>query len=63
VGLVGVGSESFAAVDFVNPVIALEPVDLAVALEGQAVRRDSVEEPAVVADDHITAAEALPVTS
>jgi hypothetical protein len=31
--------------------VALEPADLAVALEGEDVRRDSVEEPAIVADD------------
>jgi hypothetical protein len=30
--------------------IALEPFDVAVALEGQDVRRDAVKEPAVVAD-------------
>ena len=38
-------------------VVALEPDDLAVALEGQHVRGDAVEEPAVVADDHRAAGE------
>ena len=39
-------------------VVALEPDDLAVALEGQDVGGDAVEEPAVVADDHGAAGEA-----
>src|SRR5690349_22028139 len=51
VRLVGFGAEATAAVGFVIGVIALEPFDAAVALEGEDVRRDTVEKPAVVADD------------
>ncbi len=39
--------------------VALEPFHVAVALEGQYVRRDAVEEPAIVADDHGAAGEIL----
>src|SRR5712671_8081588 len=39
--------------------VALEPFDVAVALEGQHVGRDAVEEPAVVADDDGAAGEIL----
>ena len=39
--------------------VALEPADLAVALEGEDVGRDPVEEPAIVADDHDAARERL----
>ncbi len=39
--------------------IALEPLDVAVALEGEDVGRDAVEKPAVVADDHGAAGEIL----
>ena len=49
VRLVGFGAEAAAAVGFVIGVVALEPVDLAVALEGEDVGRDAVEKPAVVA--------------
>src|SRR5439155_25867454 len=37
--------------------VALEPLDVAVALERQDVRRDAVEEPAIVADDDRAARE------
>jgi hypothetical protein len=50
--LVGVGADAALQVDrLVVLVVALEPHDLAVALEGEDVRRDAVEEPAIVADD------------
>ena len=39
--------------------VALEEADLAVAFEGQDVRRDPVQEPAVVADDDHAAGEGL----
>ena len=39
--------------------VALEPADLAVALEGEHVGRDPVEEPAIVADDDGAAGERL----
>ncbi len=39
--------------------VALEPFDVAVALEGEDVGGDAVEEPAVVADDHGAAGEIL----
>ena len=39
--------------------VALEPFDMAVALEGEHVGRDAVEEPAVVADDDGAAGEIL----
>src|SRR3954447_24890974 len=51
VRLIGCGAEAAAAVGFVIGVIALKPLDAALALEGEDVRRDAVEEPAVVADD------------
>src|SRR5262249_42014379 len=58
VGLVGVGAEAALAVGLVVLVVALEPDDLAVALEREHVRRDAVEEPAVVADHDRAAREA-----
>src|SRR5438067_2482586 len=39
--------------------IALEPLDMAVALESQDVGRDAIEEPAIVADDHGATGEIL----
>src|SRR5690242_19663014 len=56
-GLGGGGAEAALQVGLVVGVVALEPDDLAVALEGEHVRRDPVEEPAVVADDHGAAGE------
>ena len=50
-GLVGFGAEAAVAVGFVIGVVALEPLDLAVALEGEDVGGDAVEKPAVVGDD------------
>src|SRR5687767_9507362 len=54
---VGVGAELGVARGFVVGVIALGPADLRVALEGEDVRRDAVDEPAVVADDDRAACE------
>src|ERR1700675_3431530 len=51
VRLVGGGAEALLAVGFVVLVVALEPLDTALALEGQHVRGDRVEEPAIVAED------------
>src|SRR6185369_7057959 len=56
-GLLGLDAEPLAAIGLVVLVIALEPHDAAVALEGEHVGRDAVEEPPVVADHHGTAAE------
>src|SRR5689334_20493843 len=49
-GLVGRLAELLPALLHVGLVVALEPAHLAFALERQDVRRDPVEEPAVVAD-------------
>ena len=51
------------AVGLVVGVVALEPDDFAVALEGQDVRGDAVEKPAVVADDHRAAGESISASS
>src|SRR5713101_5299560 len=55
--LVGVAAQTAVAVGLVILVVALEPFDVAVALEGQHVGGDAVEEPAIMADDHRTAGE------
>ncbi len=53
VRLVGVDAEAFAALLFVGLEVAFAPVDVAVAFEGEDVRGDAVQKPAVVADhDH-----------
>ena len=52
---VGGRAKPAATVGRIILVVALEPHDLAIALEGQNVRGDTVEKPAVVADDHDTA--------
>src|SRR2546430_2570315 len=49
-----VGPDGLAHVLLVRLVVALEPLDTAVALEHEHVRRDPVEEPPIVADDHNT---------
>src|SRR5262249_9104298 len=54
-GLLGRGAQTLLAVGFVVLVVALEPFHAAVALEGEHVRGNPVEEPAVVADDDGTA--------
>src|SRR2546430_1425626 len=46
-----VASDGLAHVLLVRLVVALEPLDAAVAFEDEHVRRDPVEEPAIVADD------------
>src|SRR5690606_14035937 len=57
VRLVRFRAQAPAAVGLVALEVALEPDDLAVALEGQDVRGDAVDKPAVVADDHGAAGE------
>src|SRR5207249_909067 len=51
VGALGRGAEAAAAVGLVVLVVAREPCHAALALEGQDVGGDAVEEPAVVTDD------------
>ena len=46
--LIGIVAEAAFAVGFVFAVVAVEILDMTVALERQNVRRDAVEEPAVV---------------
>jgi len=53
----GVGPQPPHLVRLVVLEIALEPFDVAVALERQNVRRDAVEEEAIVADDDGAAGE------
>ena len=55
--LVGFVAQQFSSLFVVRLVISLEPRHLAVALEGEDVRGDAVQEPAVVADDDRAAAE------
>ena len=50
VGLVGVGSEALVAIGFVVGEVALEPPHHGVVFEGQHVRGDAVQEPAIVAN-------------
>src|SRR4051812_1219 len=57
VWLIGLGAEAPLAVGFVVLVVALEPLDGAVAFEGEDVGGDAIEEPAVVADDDGAAGE------
>src|SRR3546814_4788870 len=52
-------AEAADLVLFIGSEIALEPFDMAVALERQDVRREAIEEEAVVADDHHAAREIL----
>ena len=49
--MIRLGADAPATVGFVIAVVALEPDNLAVALEGEDVGGDSVEKPAVVGDD------------
>ncbi len=53
--LIGFSAEAPAAIDLVIRVVTLEPHYLALALEGEDVRRHAVEKPAVVCDDDRTA--------
>ena len=50
VGLIGAGAEFLLASCFVLAEVSFEPADMAVALERQHVRGDTVEEPAIVGD-------------
>src|SRR5205823_5333661 len=50
VRLIGLDAQALLALRLVHLVVALAPHRLAVALEGEDVRGDAVEEPAVVAD-------------
>src|SRR5450759_2144322 len=59
VGLIGRGAKFPVAVFLVLGEVALEPANHAVALEGQHVGRDPVQEPAVVADHHGASREGL----
>jgi hypothetical protein len=45
-------AHSLATLFLVRLEIPFAPVDVAVAFEGQNVRRQAIQEPAVVADDH-----------
>ena len=56
-GLVGIGAEAAFLIGFVVLKIALEPDHLAIALEGEHVGGDAIEEPAIMADDHGAAGE------
>src|ERR1700712_5532836 len=55
---VGLGPELLVAEALVGLEVALEPAHLRVALEGEHVRGDAVEEPAIVGDDHRAPGEA-----
>src|SRR4051794_25702502 len=55
----GLGAEALSLVFLVLAVVAVEPVDAALAFEREDVRRDAVEEPAVVRDDDGAAGEGL----
>ena len=52
-------SKAARLVDFVLRIAALEEEDLTIALEGKNVGTDTVEEPAVVADNHSTTGKCL----
>ena len=41
-------TETALPIDFIVLIVALEPLDLTVAFEGEDVRRDAIEEPAIV---------------
>src|SRR5262245_8833752 len=55
----GIDAEAALLVFLVVLEVALEPLDMTVALEGEHVGRDAVEEPAVVTDDHGATGEVL----
>src|ERR1700757_3662875 len=54
-----VGAQASHFVFLVVLEIALEPLDVAIAFEGENMRGDAVEEPAIVADDDGAAGEIL----
>ena len=56
-GLVGLNAESATAFFFIGLIIALAPMNMPFAFEGQNVRGDAVQKPAVVADHHHAADE------
>ena len=55
--LIGFITQALAALGLVSLIVAFAPNGLAVAFEGQNVRGDAVQEPAIVADHHGAAAE------
>src|SRR5882724_9925680 len=57
VRLIGLGAEPAVAVGLIRLVVALEPDDFRIALEGQDVGRDAIQKPAIVADHHGAAGE------
>ena len=56
---VGGGAQALMVIGLVHLVVPFAPVDAAVPLEREDMRGDAIEEPAVVADDHGTAAKVL----
>src|SRR3954449_5464804 len=55
----GVLTQPAHLVLFIILEIAFEPFDMALAFEGQNMRRDTVKEPAIMADDHGATGEIL----
>ena len=49
--LLGVFAQSYLPIRFVVGIIAFKPDNFAVAFKRQNMRRDAVEEPAIMADD------------
>jgi len=50
VGLIGLRTQASLAIRFIVLVVTLEPDGLRVSLEREDVRRDAVQEPAIVTD-------------
>src|SRR5205085_8795452 len=59
VGLIGIRTEPLLLVFLVFAEVSVEPEDLRIAFEREDVRRDAIEEPAVVRDDDRAAGEVL----
>src|SRR5579883_2783957 len=59
----GIRAEPAHLVGLIVLEVALEPLDVAVALEGEHVGRDAIEKPAIVADDDGAAGEVLEASS
>jgi hypothetical protein len=57
--LVRCGAQSGLPVSFIFRIVTVKEDHLALALEGEDMRRDPVEEPPVVADDHVAAREVI----
>ena len=57
--LIGLLAQSAFTILFIGLVVALEPAHRAIALEGEYVRGDSVQEPAVVTDHHRAAGKVI----